>query len=136
MDAEAYNRAFNVKINGSITPLIDLPQHITTLHLDGLDDSLRHFNLGLLAEPYNLADLSLRFNHLNDTKMMTFAEGLKKNRSLHTLTLYDNQITDDGAMALAEALKTNTQLISLDLGRNRITDRGATAFAQVPLQSI
>lgn len=120
-----------MRIGGAPSSLLDLPQTLTTLHLDGLDDALRHFNLNLLVEPYTLTDLSLRFNHLNDTKMMTFAEGLKKNRSLHTLTLYDNLITDDGAMALAEALKTNTQLVALDLGRNRITDRGASAFAQV-----
>jgi len=82
----------------------------------------------LLTANYNLVDLALTNNNIEDEGITYIADALKENTTLKVLYLNFNYIGDTGALALSNALKLNKSLTFLDVSSNKIQSEGALAL--------
>lgn len=83
-----------------------------------------------LTANYNIINLCLTNNNIEDKGTIKIAKALKENTSLKVLYLNFNYIKNAGAVALSNALKINKSLTFLDVSSNKIQQEGAIAFFQ------
>lgn len=83
----------------------------------------------LLDKAFQLQELRLRGNRIEDEGAVHLSEGLGKCQRLELLDLAENQLEDSGAQALAEALTLCPGLQELDFSFNAIADAAAPAIA-------
>ena len=79
---------------------------------------------------FNLTNLDLSFNGINDADATSLAEAIKVNKTLTNLSLSGNGIWEGGATSIAKAIKVNKTLTNLDLSGNLMRDASATSIAE------
>ena len=79
---------------------------------------------------FNLTNLDLSFNGINDADATSLAEAIKVNKTLTNLSLSYNRISEDGVTSIVEAIKVNKTLTNLSLSGSVILEGGATSIAK------
>ena len=79
---------------------------------------------------FNLTNLDLSFNGINDADATSLAEAIKVNKTLTNLSLSHNRISEDGVTSIVEAIKVNKTLTNLSLSGSVILEGGATSIAK------
>merc|ERR1711865_338499 len=85
----------------------------------------------LTDKAFQLEELRLRGNRIEDQGAADLSEGLSKCQRLKILDLGENQLEDAGAEALAAQLRLCPALEELDLSFNAIADDAAPAMAEL-----
>lgn len=88
----------------------------------------------ILAKNKFIIELDLSGNNLSGDRMLAFAEGLSKNRSLRVLKLNNAQLDNDDLTILISALTVSHLIVELSLASNRFNYTGTKLL--INLQSL
>jgi Ran GTPase-activating protein 1 len=115
----------------SINAILNEYPHLETIYLSNRGIKNEAVQCIAKALTWNIKDLHLLSNEIEDQGAFALANMLAKNTTLQRLRLSFNRIGDQGCRAIAKACLQNTTLRTLELYDNRFGEKGARAIAKV-----